>query len=47
MVRVPRELAVLFTQDAAAASMSQSDRMTEILASLYASTLKRAEDSDA
>ena len=38
MVRVPRELAVLFAQDATRAGISQSDRMAEILASLYASS---------
>lgn len=36
MVRVPRDLAVLFAQDATRAGMSQSDRMAEILTSLYA-----------
>jgi hypothetical protein len=35
MVRVPRDLAALFAQEAAAAGLSQSDRMTEILVSLY------------
>jgi len=37
MVRVPRDLAVLFAQDATRAGISQSDRMAEILTSLYAS----------
>jgi hypothetical protein len=35
MVRVPRELALLFTRDAAMARMSQSDKMAEILAARY------------
>jgi hypothetical protein len=39
-VRVPRELAVLFSRDAARAGMSQSDRMAEILTSLYASSVR-------
>ena len=38
MVRVPRDLAVLFAQDAMRAGISQSDRMAEILTSLYASS---------
>jgi hypothetical protein len=38
MVRVPRDLAVLFAQDAARAGISQSDLMAEILTSLYASS---------
>lgn len=37
MIRVPRSLAELFAEDASQAGMSQSDRMTEILSSLYAS----------
>jgi hypothetical protein len=38
MVRVPRDLAVLFAQDATRAGISQSDRMAEILTALYASS---------
>jgi hypothetical protein len=36
MVRVPQELAVLFARDAVTSGMSQSDKMTEILAARYA-----------
>jgi hypothetical protein len=39
MVRVPRQLAVLFARDASHAGVSQSDRMAEILSSLYAGSL--------
>lgn len=35
MVRVPRDLAALFADDAAAQGVSQSDRMEEILNKLY------------
>ncbi len=37
-VRVPRDLAALFAQDAKRAGLSQSDWMAEILTSLYASS---------
>jgi hypothetical protein len=40
MVRVPRDLAVLFAQDATRAGISQSDRMAEILTALYAGSLR-------
>ena len=36
LIRVPRSLAALFAEDASQAGVSQSDRMTEILSSLYA-----------
>jgi hypothetical protein len=36
-VRMPRDLAVLFLQDATRAGISQSDQMAEILATYYAS----------
>jgi len=35
MVRIPRELAALFADDAAGKGVSQSDRMEEILVALY------------
>ena len=35
MVRIPRELAALFADDASAKGVSQSDRMAEILDMLY------------
>jgi hypothetical protein len=40
MVRVPRDLAVLFAQDATKAGISQSDRMAEILNALYAGSTR-------
>ena len=39
-VRVPRNLAVLFLQDATRAGISQSDQMAEILAMYYASSCR-------
>jgi hypothetical protein len=39
-VRVPRDLAVLFLQDAARAGISQSDQMAEILSAYYADSCR-------
>ena len=42
MVRVPRDLVELFTSDAAAAGVSQSVYMEEILRERYADQISRA-----
>jgi hypothetical protein len=47
MVRVAPDLAALFTRDAAAAGVSQSDRMEEILAALYLNQDRMQEILDA
>jgi hypothetical protein len=39
-VRVPRNLAVLFLQDATRAGISQSDQMAQILATYYVSSCR-------